>query len=309
MAELPVGTWRDRDGGTPRPTPDTPVVSPPRGPGGAAAAWGASPPRPAPVGARTERGRALVVGVVGARGGAGASTFAAVLAARFARRTATALVDLDRASAGVDVLLALEDSDGVRWPDLTSARGDVDGAQVLALLPRWGPCAVLSADRHRPGLPDSGVLADVLHALAGVCGVVVLDLERVGVVTGDSFASVCDAVVVVAPRDLRAVAGLLALRTSLVAHGAFVGVVTAGPSPGGLGSGELAQAVDLPVLARLGVDRRTAAATERGGVPLTGAVARAAARVAREVQRAAPAPASAGAVRDEPALAVVRGAW
>ncbi len=320
MTQLPGATWRGRDGGTPRPVLDAPVAVPPRGPDGAAAAWGAPSPRPTtpalaappawptPVGARTERGRALVVGVVGARGGAGASTFAAALAARFARRTATALVDLDRCSAGVDVLLALEDSDGVRWPDLTSARGDVDGAQVLALLPRWGPCAVLSADRHRPGLPDAGVLADVLHALGGVCGVVVLDLERVGVVTGDSFAPVCDAVVVVAPRDLRSAAGLLALRGTLVAHGALVGLVTTGPSPGGLGSDELAHAVDLPVLARLGVDRRTAAATERGGVPLTGAVARAAARVARAVVRDAPSPGSPVAVRDEPA-AVVRGPW
>lgn len=224
---------------------------------------------------------ARVIGVVGGRGGAGASTFAAALAARFARRTATALVDLDRCGAGIDVLLALEDSDGVRWPDLMSARGDVDGAQVLALLPRWGPCAVLSADRRRPTFPGPGVIADVLHALAGVCGVVVLDLERAGVVTGESVAAACDAVVVLAPRDLRTVAGVLAMREPLVGHGALVGLVATGPSPGGLGADELSRAVDLPVLARLGVDRRTAAATERGGVPLTGAVARAAGRVAR----------------------------
>jgi len=302
VTELPAGTWRDRVGGTPRPVLDAPAVTTPRSPDGAAAAWGASPPRPGPARAR----RALVVGVVGARGGAGASTLAAAVAARFARRTATALVDLDRSSAGVDVLLALEESDGVRWPDLTAARGDVDGAQVLALLPRWGPCAVLSADRYRPGLPDPGVLADVLHALAGVCGVVVLDLERVGVVTGDSFAPVCDAVVVVAPRDLRSVAGLLALRAPLVAHGAFVGLVTTGPSPGGLGHDELAQAIDLPVLARLGVDRRTAAATERGGVPLTGAVARAAAKVARAVVQHAPGSELRGAHAAEPGAG---GAW
>jgi len=241
------------------------------------ARWPARPPAvPAPTPAR-----ALVVGVVGARGGAGTSTFAAALAARFARRTATALVDLDRCGAGIDVLLALEDDAGVRWPDLTSARGDVDGAQVLALLPRWGPCAVLSADRRRPLLPEPGVVADVLHALSSVCGVLVLDLERAAVVTGESVAPVCDAVVVLTPRDLRSVAGVLALRDRLVSHGAEVGVVVTGPSPGGLGVEDVAQAVELPVLARLGVDRRTAAATERAGVPLTGGVARAAARVAR----------------------------
>lgn len=230
-------------------------------------------------------GRATVIGVVGGRGGAGASTFAAALAARFARSTATALVDLDRSSAGVDVLLALEDADGVRWPDLAGARGDVDGTQVVALLPRWGPCAVLSADRLRPAPPEPAVVSDVLHALTGVCGVLVLDLDRSGVVSGESVAAACDVLVVVAPRDLRTVAGVLALRPQLVGHGAPTGVVAAGPAPGGLGAAELAQAVDLPLLGRLPVDRRTAAASERGGLPLTGGVARAAARVARELVR------------------------
>ncbi|CAM5783883.1 septum site-determining protein Ssd [Cellulomonas persica] len=255
---------------------------------------------------------ARVIGVVGGRGGAGASTFAAALAARFARRTATALVDLDRCGAGIDVLLALEDSDGVRWPDLTSARGDVDGAQVLALLPRWGPCAVLSADRRRPTFPEPGVVADVLHALACACGVVVVDLERAGVVTGESVAAACDAIVVLAPRDLRTVAGVLAMRDRLVGHGALVGLVACGPSPGGLSADELSHAVDLPVLARMGVDRRTAAATERGGVPLTGAVARAAARVARAVGTDPPAGsglAHGGAVAAGGVPALRQGAW
>lgn len=279
------GVWRGRDTW---PTAEgTELDAPPP----AASSYRAVPSRGP--GAGQDPARARVIGVVGGRGGAGASTFAAALAARFARRTATALVDLDRCAAGIDVLLALEDTDGVRWPDLTSARGDVDGAQVLALLPRWGPCAVLSADRQRPSFPEPGVVADVLHALAGVCGVVVLDLERAGVVTGESVAAACDAIVVLAPRDLRTVAGVLAMRDRLVGHGAHVGIVAVGPSPGGLGADELARAVELPVLARLAVDRRTAAATERGGVPLTGAVARAAARVARAVgtdRTAGPAP-------------------
>ena len=187
----------------------------------------AAPAAPGPAVLRSPAARpgAHVIGVLGGRGGAGASTFAAALAARFARRTATVLVDLDRCGAGIDVLLGLEDCDGVRWPDLTSARGDVDGAQVLALLPRWGPCAVLSADRRRPSFPEPGVVADVLHALAGVCGVVVLDLERAGVVTGESVAAACDTIVVLAPRDLRTVAGVLAMRERLTGHGALVGLV------------------------------------------------------------------------------------
>ena len=82
--------------------------------------------------------------------------------------------------AGIDVLLGLEAADGVRWPDLADARGEVSGADVLALLPRWGACAVLSADRARPGAPEPAVVADVLHALTTEAGALVLDLDRGG---------------------------------------------------------------------------------------------------------------------------------
>ena len=71
---------------------------------------------------------ALVLGVVGARGGVGASTLAAALAARGARRTASVLVDLDAAAPGLDLLVGLEDDPGVRWPDLAGAAGAIDGA-------------------------------------------------------------------------------------------------------------------------------------------------------------------------------------
>lgn len=238
---------------------------------------------PSPPSVASPSPRALVVGVVGARGGAGASTLAAGVARRFARETATVLVDLDRASGGIDVLLGLEAADGVRWPDLADARGDVPGADVLALLPRWGPCAVLSADRERPGAPEPAVVADVLHALTLEAGVLVLDLDRAATVAGESVAAVCDAVLVVAPRDLRAVAGILAVRPQLDAVPAWL--VVRGPAPGGLGTADLSAAVRLPVLGTLPTDRGVTAALERGGVPSRGRLARAAARLVGALER------------------------
>ena len=223
--------------------------------------------------------RALVVGVVAGRGGAGASTLAATIARHLARRTATVLVDLDRASAGIDVLLGLEAADGVRWPDLADARGEVSGADVLALLPRWGSCAVLSADRARPGAPEPAVVADVLHALTAEAGALVLDLDRAAVVAGESLVGACDAVLVVAPRDLRTVAGVLAMRPHLGEPDVPTWLVVRGPAPGGLGSTELSDAVDLPILVSLSTDRTLVAALERGGVPEAGRTARSAARV------------------------------
>lgn len=233
------------------------------------AGWDATP---SPWPGTGRRGR--VVGVVGARGGAGASTLAALVASRGSRRTATALVDLDTAAGGIDVLVGVEDARGARWPDLAHARGDLDGGDVLALLPRWSRVAVLSADRGRPAPLDVAVAGDVLRALAAVTGLVVLDLARAMVLAGE--APPCDRIAVVAPRDLRAVAGALALRAALLATGADVGLVVRGPAPGGLGVAELAEAVDLPVLWAGRAGRSLARAGEQGLVPGRGPAGRAA---------------------------------
>ena len=194
------------------------------------------------------------------------------------------LVDLDRASGGIDVVLGLESADGVRWPDLVDARGDVPGADVLALLPRWGPCAVLSVDRERPGAPEPAVVADVLHALTLETGALVLDLDRAATLAGESVAAVCDAVLVVAPRDLRT-AGILAVRPRLDAVPTWL--VVRGPAPGGLGAAELSAAVRLPVLGTVPAERGLAAALERGGPPPPGRgrLARAAGRLVAALER------------------------
>jgi secretion/DNA translocation related CpaE-like protein len=221
----------------------------------------------------------VVIGVVGARGGAGASTLAALVAARGARRTAAALVDADPVAGGIDVLVGLEDAPGARWPDLAQARGEVDGRDVLALLPRWGRVAVLSADRSRAAGLDAAVAADVVRAVAAVVGLVVLDLGREAVLGGVAPLGSCDRVAVVAARDLRSVAGTLALRDALAGCGADLGLVVRGPAPGGLGVAELADAVDLPLLWSGRADRGVARAAEQGVVVGRGPAGRAAAAV------------------------------
>jgi secretion/DNA translocation related CpaE-like protein len=223
-----------------------------------------------------------VIGVVGARGGAGASTFAAALAHRLSRYSATVLVDLERAGGGIDVVVGLEESGGIRWPDLVEARGTVDARELAALLPRWGRCAVLSADRARPGAPPKDALADVLLALGARHGSVVLDLDRGDVLDRGAVLAGCRAILVVVPRDLRAVAGVLALRPALVELVPDVRLVVRGPAPGGLGALELAHVVDLPLAVSMAWDRRLAADGERGGGPMlrSGRLAQAVARVA-----------------------------
>lgn len=257
-----------------------------------------------------------VIGVVGARGGIGASSLAAALAHSLARGRgaaelpgrvgsarrgsrgrgsgrggwrrgrsgpgAVALVDLG-AGGGLDVLLGVEGVGGLRWPDLAGARGEVSGAELTALLPTWSGVTVLSADRIRPGSPRAEVVVNVLDALVASHDLVVLDLDRGDVLAGRGPFGRCGAVLVLAARDLRSVAGVLALRPALLAAVEDVRLVVRGPAPGGLGVLELAHVVDLPLAASMGSQRGFDPTLERGGGPGLGRrapLARAADRLA-----------------------------
>lgn len=227
--------------------------------------------------AETERDRgggAGLVGVVGARGGAGASVTAALLAARLARRGPAVLVDTGPGPS-LDTVLGLEAHPGLRWPDLGGARGRVDPALLAGNLMRWDRCAVLPTDDARPGAPGDDVLPDVLEALAVAHRSVVLDLDRSRVLRrgpGD-LAAACRTVLVVVPRDVPGVAGARLLRDVLVGGGARVALVARAPAPGGLGVDEVVQAVGLPLVASLPWARALGAAVDRGVGPVLPATA------------------------------------
>jgi CO dehydrogenase nickel-insertion accessory protein CooC1 len=219
-----------------------------------------------------------VVGVVGARGGVGATTFAALLAAAVARHTATVLVDLV-GGAGLDVTLGMEGAPGPRWPDLTGA-GDVAGDQLLAALPRWGRVAAVSTDRARPGIPPPD---DVLDRLREAAGSVLLDLPPHEAAVGRALLGRCDLVVIVVGRDVTSVGGAVALRTSLGPAAARTGLMVSDARRGTLGLAELEQAVGLPLLGRLPYDRSLAQSAERGVLRARRATARIPAALARTV--------------------------
>jgi hypothetical protein len=118
----------------------------------------------------------LVIGVVGASGGLGASTLAVALAVRAgALLGAAACIDGDFAGGGLDVTACVEHVPGLRWPDLADARGDLDGAALLQALPRAGSLRVLAARGSSPG---EAVVRAGLDALRTVCAVTVVDLGR-----------------------------------------------------------------------------------------------------------------------------------
>lgn len=153
-------------------------------------------------GSASRAGLSATISVVGAVGGAGASTFAGALA-RCAPGPVT-LIDADPASGGLDLLLGLEDVPGARWPDLMlgeSSAGVVDAGDLRSALPATpDQVAVLSAARSTladPFTVGPSHLATVLSSLSAVPGVVVVDLAA-GATVPD-----CDLAVVMVPTEVR----------------------------------------------------------------------------------------------------------
>ena len=152
-------------------------------------------------------GPALTIGVVGGRGGAGASTLAcalAVTAARDGRRTI--LVDADPLGGGLDVLLGGERAEGLRWPAFAESRGRVGSTALEESLPRLHGLRVLSWDRGDVVTVPADAMRSVLGAARRRGGVVVVDLPRR---MDDAAAEVLgqtDLGLLVVPAELRAVA-------------------------------------------------------------------------------------------------------
>ena len=257
------------------------------------------------------QGGELTVGVVGARGGAGASVFASVLARALAARAersltrplhgrhpqpSAVLVDLDPMGGGLDILVGLEEQPGVRWADLSQARGQISGVDLLALLPRWGDVALLSLDRRRPAPVSAEVTSDVLEALDDQ-GPLVLDLARTA---SPRETQSCDAVVLIVPRDLASIAGAQVVLTGCDPD--RVHLVVRGPAPGGLDPGQVARALNLPLAAWMGAQRGLATGIERGAGPggrqLTRAARSALASIDQQVREMGRAPRRSSPVSD-----------
>lgn len=244
----------------------------------------------APLGRRGTGAQVLVV--VGARGGVGASTLAALLAARLARSAGcVALMDLDHGAGGLEVLLGIEEVPGVRWADLEGVRGALAPADLDGVLPRWCGVEVLGPDR-RAGAPDVAVVSAVTAALVDRCTTVVVDLPAhtlltdVGTATGRAapvLAGRSD-LLVLAGQDVLGVAGALALRAALDSGPAQL--VLRRRRAARVAPLEAAHLLDLPLAGLLPTDRRLADATDRGFGPVIGrwsALGRAVRRLAEAV--------------------------
>lgn len=147
-----------------------------------------------------------VIGVVGATGGLGASSLATALAVRAScHGLASLLIDGDPNGGGLDVCLGLDTEPGLRWPDLTSARGDIDAGALLEDLPSVGQCRVLSWDRVTSPAPADGGLT-IASALTQAANLSVIDLPGPGIAGAAQWWALTDDIVLVCGYGVRQMA-------------------------------------------------------------------------------------------------------
>ncbi|MFC7264232.1 septum site-determining protein Ssd [Streptomyces lutosisoli] len=212
---------------------------------------------------------ALTVGVLGGRGGAGASTLACALAVTSAREgRRTLLVDADPLGGGLDVLLGGEAAEGLRWPAFAASRGRVGGGALEESLPALHALRVLSWDRgDSVTIPPQAVRA-VLAAARRRGGAVVVDLpRRIDEGVAEALAQL-DLGLLVVPADLRSIAaaGRVASAVGMVLRDLRVAV--RGPYAPGLDDREVARLLGLPLVGEVPAEH----APLDGGPPPGGAV-------------------------------------
>lgn len=211
---------------------------------------------------------ALTIGVVGGRGGAGASTLAcalAVTAARDGRRAM--LIDGDPLGGGLDILLGAERAGGLRWPDLADSRGRVNSGALEESLPRLDALSVLSWDRSDSVVIPPQAMRSVLGAARRRGGVVVVDLpRRVDEAVAESLAQI-DVGLLVVPAELRAVAAATRVASAVSMVLKDLRVVARGPFASGLGDEEIAKLIGLPLAGELPSEPDLLDARDGGGPP------------------------------------------
>ncbi|WP_199548645.1 septum site-determining protein Ssd [Streptomyces sp. N35] len=198
---------------------------------------------------------ALTVGVIGGRGGAGASTLAcalAVSAARAGRRTM--LIDGDPLGGGLDVLLGGESAQGLRWPAFAQSRGRLGSAALEESLPELSSLRVLSWDRGDVLTIPPEAMRAVLAAARRRGGVVVVDLpRRVDEGVAEALGQL-DLGLLVVPAELRALAAAERVSSAVRMVLRDLRTVVRGPFTAGLGAEETAGMLDLPLAGELPVD-------------------------------------------------------
>jgi secretion/DNA translocation related CpaE-like protein len=211
---------------------------------------------------------AEVIGVLGGRGGAGASVLAGALAVTAARHgRSTMLIDADPLGGGVDLVLGWEHRDGLRWPALSGAGGHVPADTLVEALPGRSDLVVLSWDRGEPTMASPAAMAAALDAGRHGRDTVIIDLPRRLDDAAGLALTVADRAYLVVPAELRACAAAARVAATVLPHCPDLRVVVRRPAPGKLTSTDVAEAVGLPLAGSFSLEPSIATALERGEPP------------------------------------------
>ncbi|MGV0835664.1 septum site-determining protein Ssd [Mycolicibacterium thermoresistibile] len=226
--------------------------------------------------ARADRRRGPVVAVIGGRGGAGASLFAAALAHSAGEAL---LIDADPWSGGLDLLMGVESETGLRWPELAVQGGRLAFPALRDALPQCGAASVLSAGRGGADIAPEA-LAAVIDAGCRAGVTVVCDVPRQPTAVVETALHAADLVVLVTSADVRSCAAAAVTGRWVAAANPNVALVVRGPAPGGLRPRDVARIVDVPLAAWMRPQPRIAETLEVAGLrlrarsPLAGAARR-----------------------------------
>ncbi|WP_326551053.1 septum site-determining protein Ssd [Micromonospora sp. NBC_01813] len=215
-----------------------------------------------------DRVPAVAIGVVGGRGGAGASVLAGGLAVTAARRgLRSLLIDADPLGGGLDLVLGWEQLDGLRWPALADSDGRLDPAALAGALPSRGDLGLLSWDRGAPLPLPASTMTAAIDAARRERDLIVLDLPRRADDAAIAAMHAADQIFVLVPAELRATAAAARVVAGIQGHCPNLSLVVRGPAPGRLSAREIARSLSLPLAGALQSEPRISRGLERGDAP------------------------------------------
>lgn len=218
---------------------------------------------------------ACIIGVLGACGGAGASTFAATLAHEAATQgVRTLLIDADRFGGGLDLVLGAEHVSGIRWPDINPTAGHFTGTALRESLPLCGDFAFLSWGRELSAAHNPETISAIIAAARRNNDLVVIDLDRS--FADESFLAHCVLTVVVVPEEIRAFAAASVVLRK-ISEQTTAAVVTRNRN-GSVANSTIESLLETPVIASLKNQKAIATAIDHGAGPWKSVTTRKAAR-------------------------------
>lgn len=219
----------------------------------------------------------LLVGVIGGRGGAGASTLTCALGVTAARSgRAVLVVDADPLGGGFDLLLGVDQDDGRRWPDLRGASGRLAWPTLRQALPSAHGVSVLSHQRGSAAEPGVDTMLAVTRSARRAGGLVLVDLPRWLGAAPAAVVGSADRVLLVVPADLRSCAAAGRVADAVCALTPLVQLVVRVWRGCPLSVESVVQTLQLPLAAVLRADAAAARSVDDGvpaGVRGRGALA------------------------------------